>query len=89
MSIAVWIEDGCISCGACVDVAPEVFAMDAGDGCVVCGSARLDGRDTDNRAEKSPLKPEVAETCAEQIRDAIQGCPTEVIKQLSDQHQQA
>lgn len=29
MAIArVWIEDGCISCGACVDEAPEVFEME-------------------------------------------------------------
>lgn len=23
-----WIEDGCISCGLCVDICPEVFEMD-------------------------------------------------------------
>lgn len=76
----VWIEEGCISCGACVDVASEIFAMDASDGCVVCGSARADGKDSTNAAERSPLLPAVAEANAQQLQDAVTGCPTECIK---------
>jgi ferredoxin len=76
----VWIAEGCIACSACVDVAPEVFALDAGDGCLVAGAARLDGRNTSNAAERSPLRAEVAEANAAAIADAIAGCPTECIK---------
>ncbi len=76
----VWITEGCIACSACVDVAPEVFALDAGDGCLVVGVARLDGKDTANAAERSALRPEVAESNAVAIADAIAGCPTECIK---------
>ncbi|HET6202692.1 MAG TPA: ferredoxin [Planctomycetota bacterium] len=31
----VWIEEGCISCNLCEDLAPEVFAVPAGDTCRV------------------------------------------------------
>jgi ferredoxin len=76
----VWIEEGCIACSACVDVAPEVFAMDAGDGCLISGAARLDGLNSDNMAERSPLRPEIAAINADQIQEAVIGCPTECIK---------
>lgn len=76
----IWIDDGCIACGACVDIAPEIFAMDAGDGCLISSAARADGKDGDNAAERSPLRPEMAEANAEQIREAVEGCPTECIK---------
>lgn len=76
----VWIEDGCIACGACVDCAPEVFAMDAGDGCLVSGAVRVDGLDGDNRAERSPLTPAAAEAHAEAIAEATAECPTSCIK---------
>lgn len=76
----IWIDEGCIACGACVDVAPEVFAMDAGDGCLVAGAVRVDGIDSDNARERSPLKPGIAEANAEAIKDAVTGCPTECIK---------
>lgn len=76
----VWIAEGCIACSACVDVAPEVFALDAGDGCLVAGVARLDGRNTSNAAERSPLRADVAEANAAAISEAIAGCPTECIK---------
>lgn len=77
---SIWIDEGCISCGACVDVAPEIFALDAGDGCLVRGEARVDGKDTTNLAERSPLRPEIAEANAVQLQDAVTGCPTECIK---------
>ena len=77
---SIWIDDGCISCGACVDVAPEIFALDAGDGCLVRGEARVDGKDTTNLAERSQLRPGIAEANAIQLQDAVTGCPTECIK---------
>lgn len=77
----IWIDEGCIACGACVDVAPEIFAMDAGDGCLISGAARVDGKNSPNLAERSPLRPEVAEANAEALQDALVGCPTECIKQ--------
>ncbi|HAT10048.1 MAG TPA: hypothetical protein DCS97_05510 [Planctomycetes bacterium] len=76
----VWIAEGCIACSACVDVAPEIFALDAGDGCLVVGAVRLDGLNTCNAVERSPLRPEVATANAEAIAEAIAGCPTECIK---------
>lgn len=76
----IWIDEGCIACGACVDVAPEVFAMDAGDGCLVRGEARVDGKDDVNVSSRSPLRPEIAAANARQLEDAVTGCPTECIK---------
>ena len=76
----LWIAEGCIACSACVDVAPEIFALDAGDGCLVAGAARVDGINSDNAAERSPLRPGVNEANAAAIADAIAGCPTECIK---------
>lgn len=75
----VWIDEGCISCGACVDVAPEIFAMDAGDGCLIRAAARCDGKDGDNLAERSPMPAALAEANAVQLQDAVTGCPTECI----------
>jgi ferredoxin len=51
------------------------------DGCLVRGEARADGKDTANAAERSALRPEVAEANQQQIQDAVTGCPTECIKQ--------
>jgi ferredoxin len=31
----VWIEEGCISCSLCSDLAPEVFLVQNGENCVV------------------------------------------------------
>ena len=76
----LWIDEGCIACAACVDVAPEIFALDAGDGCLVCGAARVDGLNTPNAVERSPLRPGVLEANAAAIEDALAGCPTECIK---------
>jgi ferredoxin len=81
MTTTIWIDEGCIACGACVDVAPEIFAMDAGDGCLIAGAARLDGKDTSNAVERSPLKPGYAEQHAAALQDAREGGPTECIKQ--------
>ena len=31
----VWIEDGCISCNVCQDIAPNVFLVEDGEECIV------------------------------------------------------
>ena len=31
----VWIEDGCISCNVCQDIAPQVFLVEDGVDCIV------------------------------------------------------
>ncbi len=31
----VWIEEGCISCKVCEDLAPQVFQVDGDDTCIV------------------------------------------------------
>ena len=31
----VWIEEGCIACNLCMDLAPEVFLVTGNDSCVV------------------------------------------------------
>jgi len=31
----VWIEEGCISCSVCQDVAPDVFLVEDGEDCIV------------------------------------------------------
>lgn len=59
----VWIEDGCISCQVCQDIAPDVFLVEDGEDCVV--------------------KPDAArhfEAQAEDIEQAVEDCPVEVIK---------
>jgi len=77
----IWIDEGCIACSACVDVAPEIFALDAGDGCLISGAARIDGINSANLIERSPLRPEMALGNAIAIEDARVGCPTACIKQ--------
>ena len=59
----VWIEDGCISCQVCQDIAPSVFLVEDGEDCIV--------------------RPDAArhfEPLAEEIEQAVDDCPVEVIK---------
>ena len=37
----VWIEEGCISCKVCEDIAPQVFVVDGDDTCIVKPDAGL------------------------------------------------
>jgi ferredoxin len=80
MPTIVWIDETCIACGACADVAPDLFATDSSGAVIVRGEARVDGRDGPNLAERSPLRDEVAARNQQQLQDAIQGCPTEAVK---------
>jgi ferredoxin len=51
----VWVEEGCISCNACIDAAPDVFELDDNDLCVVKAGADLS-------ANEDAIK-EAAESC--------------------------
>ena len=37
--VKVWIEEGCISCRLCQDLAPDVFLVDGDRTCVVLADA--------------------------------------------------
>lgn len=77
--VKVWIDEGCIVCGACGDECPDVFLV-TDSTCFIRGTVREDGLDTENREERSPLKIEVRASLEDGIRSAASGCPVEVIK---------
>ncbi len=55
----VWVEEGCISCGLCEEVAEEIFEVDE-------VSNVREGADFANHEEE--------------IKEAAEGCPVEVIQ---------
>lgn len=59
----VWIEEGCISCQVCQDIAPRVFLVEDGEDCIILADAAQ---------HFSPLQ--------EDIEQAAEDCPVEVIK---------
>ncbi len=62
----IWIEEGCISCNLCEDIASEIFVVAAGKTChTKKGHERLLGKD-----------PELEE----RIHEAVDSCPVEVIQ---------
>jgi len=75
----VWIEEGCIVCNACETTCPEVFNVTE-DSCHIRAESRVDGKQTTNLSERSELKPDLQESLADQIEEAAEGCPVEVIK---------
>jgi ferredoxin len=75
----VWIEEGCIVCNACETTCPEVFNVTE-DSCHIRAESRLDGQQNTNLTDRSELKPELIESLADQIEEAAEGCPVEVIK---------
>ncbi len=75
----VWIEDGCITCGACEAECPDVFSV-KGHSSTIRGSVREDGIENENRVEKSLLKADIQASLSAGIESAAQGCPVEVIK---------
>jgi ferredoxin len=70
----VWIEEGCISCNLCEDLAPEVFEVPAGS------ESKLR-----KRYERELASPEVQE----KVREAEESCPVEVIKTDRAQEREA
>lgn len=59
----IWIEEGCISCKLCEDIAPQVFTVEDDQDCVI--------------------KPDAAthfQPLDEDIEQAVNDCPVEVIK---------
>tara|TARA_Y100000741_G_scaffold22936_1_gene16676 strand:- start:2737 stop:4704 length:1968 start_codon:yes stop_codon:yes gene_type:complete len=74
---SVYIEEGCITCDACEEVAPEVFEV-TDDTCFIKPEARLDGG-FDRNAGKSALKSETISGLSDEILDAADACPVDVI----------
>ncbi len=75
----VWIEEGCIVCNACETTCPEVFNVTE-DSCHIRAEVRSDGQQTTNLTEKSELVAAIGNDLSEQIEEAAEGCPVEVIK---------
>ena len=75
----VWIDEGCIVCNACEAECPEVFHVTA-DSCHIKAEVRLDGKENENRVEKSKIKEALGESLIEKIMSASAGCPVDVIK---------
>jgi ferredoxin len=75
----VWIEEGCIMCNACDAECPDVFFV-TDTSSVIRAAAREDGKENENRNEKSPLKAAVLNSLEDDIKRAAAGCPVEVIK---------
>lgn len=75
----VWIDEGCIVCNACEAECPEVFHVTA-DSCHIKAEVRLDGKENENRIEKSKIKELLGESLIEKIISAAAGCPVDVIK---------
>jgi len=75
----VWIEEGCIVCNACETACPEVFNVTE-DTCQILGDVREDEVSSENRDEKSPLLEGIGDALEDQIEEAAEGCPVEVIK---------
>ncbi len=74
----VWIEEGCIACGACPLTCPTVFAI-PDDDAEILGAARMDGITSPNRSERCQLNALCGARTAE-IEEAAEGCPVDVIR---------
>lgn len=75
----VWIEEGCIVCNACETTCPEVFHVTE-DTCHIRADVRTDGAEDTNLAKKAGLKADSGSDLEDQIVEAAEGCPVEVIK---------
>ncbi len=78
MSIfSVYIEEGCITCDACEEAAPDVFEV-TDDTCFIKPDVRVDGA-FDRNDTKSGLTQDVIENLSDDILDAADACPVDVI----------
>ena len=78
MSIfSVYIEEGCITCDACEEAAPDVFEV-TDDTCFIKPDVRVDGA-CDRNDTKSGLTQDVIENLSDDILDAADACPVDVI----------
>ncbi len=75
----VWVEEGCTVCNECESAAPEVFHVND-ETSVILAEAREDGVTSENEEEKSALKGDIGSTLEEEIKEAAEGCPVEIIK---------
>lgn len=75
--VSVYIEDGCITCDACEEILPEVFHV-TDDTCFIHAEVRLDGG-YDRNEGKAGLKPETLASFEDDLLDAADGCPVDVI----------
>ena len=74
---SVFIDEGCIVCDACEEAAPDIFEVTEGT-CFIKPDVRLDGG-YDRNLDKSGLKPEVVSSLSDDIFDAADACPVDVI----------
>jgi succinate dehydrogenase/fumarate reductase-like Fe-S protein/flavodoxin/ferredoxin len=74
---SVYIDDGCITCDACEEAAPDVFEV-SDDTCFIKPTVRIDGG-FDRNTGQSSLKPEIISAMSDDILDAAEACPVDVI----------
>ena len=74
----VWIDEDCITCGACQDICPEVFEVND-ETSQILAAVRIDGG-FDRNEGKSPLSGDLGAQYGEIILEAAEACPVEVIK---------
>ena len=74
----VWIDEDCITCDACQDIAPEVFEV-TDETSQILAAVRVDGG-FDRNEGKSPLTGDFGTQYADIILEAAEACPVEVIK---------
>jgi ferredoxin len=77
--VKVWIEEGCTVCNECESSAPDVFHVND-ETSVIKGEAREDGNTDENEESKSPLIDGMGAELEEEIKEAAEGCPVDIIK---------